>query len=305
MAALDVIGAVYPQARYACASHRGFHMAKSKWAAFPHPDKAYDYAGDKLAKAWKTLHAGDLESYPDEKQVAKLLKANPALGKDAGKLAARLQDAWRAFHRGDFHEAHEAGVALNALGASVAIKAGGIHATHLLKSDKDKLARYADLAELAESAIAALPDEPNSHYRRAFALGRYSQCLSIAQALAQGIAGKVKSSLDATLKLAPKHAEAHTALGLYHAEIVGKVGGMLAKFTYGASAGEAEKQLKEALKLTPDSPVAWIEYGNAQLLLHGARNEDGAAAAFARAAKLKPRDAMERLDVEWAKAQLA
>ena len=60
-----------------------------------------------------------------------------------------------------------------------------------------------------------------------------------------------------------------------------------------------------ALKLTPDSPIAWVEFGNAQLLLHGAKGEDDAAAAFAKATKLKPRDAMERLDAEWAKAQLA
>ncbi|MBS0556498.1 MAG: hypothetical protein JSR27_03685 [Proteobacteria bacterium] len=280
-------------------------MAKSKWAPFPYPDKAFDYAGDKLAKAWKQLHAGDMEPYPDEKHVAKLLKANPKLGKDAGKMADQLQDAWRAFHRGDFQQAHDVGVALGALGASVAIKAGGIHATYLLKSDKDKLARYQALANLADDAVAALPDEANSHYRRAFALGRYSQCLSIAQALAQGIAGKVKSSLDAALKIAPKHAEARTALGLYHAEIVGKVGGMLAKLTYGASATEAEKQLQEARKLTPDSPIAWVEYGNALLLLYGDAREDDAAAAYAKAAKLKPHDAMEALDAAWAKAQLA
>ncbi len=285
-------------------------MAKSTWAPFPHPDTAYDYAGDKLARAWKTLHAGDQEPFPDDKHVARLLKANPLLskgmsGKDTGKTAAQLQAAWRAFHRGDFQQAHDAGVALKALGASVAIKAGGIHATYLLKSDKDKLARYAALAELAEHAIAALPNEANSHYRRAFALGRYSQCLSIVQALAQGIAGKVRASLDAALELEPQHAEARTALGLYHAEIVGKVGGMLAKLTYRASAGEAENQLKKALKLTPDSPIAWIEYGNAQLLLQGIEGEDAAAAAFAKAAKLKPRDAMERLDAGWAKAQLA
>jgi len=114
----------------------------------------------------------------------------------------------------------------------------------------------------------------------------------------------VKSSLDNTLKLAPKHAEARTALGLYHAEIVGKVGGMLARLTYGASASEAEKQLKEALKLTPDSPIAWIEYGNAQLLLHGDKGEDDAAESFAKASKLKPRDAMEALDARWAKDQI-
>jgi tetratricopeptide (TPR) repeat protein len=279
-------------------------MAKSSWAAFPHPDKSFDYAGDKLAKTWAKLHAGDQDPFPDEKHVAKLLKSNPKLGKDSAKIATQLQDAWRAFHRGDFQDAYDTGVALKALGASVAVKAGGIHATYLVKSDKDKLARYEGLAKLAEEAIAALPDEANSHYRRAFALGRYSQCLSITQALAQGIAGKVKSSLDTALKLAPKHAEARTALGLYHAEIVGKVGGLLAKLTYGASAGEAEKQLKDALKLTPDSPIAWIEYGNAQLLLRGDKGEDDAAAAFAKAAKLKPRDAMEALDAAYAGEQI-
>ncbi len=279
-------------------------MAKSSWAPFPHPDKDFDYAGDKLAKAWPKLHAGDQEPFPDEKHVAKLLKANPKLGKDAGMLADALQDTWRAFHRGDFQDACKSGIALKALGASVAIKAGGIHATYLVASDKDKIARYEALAKLADETIAALPEAANSHYRRAFALGRYSQRLSIAQALAQGVAGKVRASLDATLKLAPKHAEARTALGLYHAEIVAKVGGMLGKLTYGVSAAESDTQMQEALKLTPDSPIAWIEYANTLLLLHGAKREDAAAAAYSKAAKLKPRDAMEALDAAWAREQI-
>jgi tetratricopeptide (TPR) repeat protein len=288
----------------ACAQTGEIDMAKANWAPFPHPDKAFDYAGDKLAKAWPKLHAGDQEPFPDEKRIAKLLRANSKLGKDAGELADALQDAWRAFHRGDFHEAYDAGVGLKALGASVATKAGGVHAAYLVASDKDKMARYETMAKLADEAIIALPDEANSHFRRAFALGRYSQCLSITQALTQGIAGKVRASLDATLKLAPRHAEAHTALGLYHAEIVAKVGGMLAKLTYGVSAAEAEKQLKEALKLTPDAPIAWIEYANALILLHGDKREDDAAAAFDKAARLKPRDAMEALDAHHAKDML-
>jgi len=279
-------------------------MAKKAWAAFPHPDKAFDYDGAKLAKAWPVLHAGDQEPFPDEKRVAALLKKNPKLGKDAGAIAAALQDAWRAFHRGDFEAAHDGGTALKALGASVAVKAGGIHATYLVDGAAAKTARYESLVRLADEAVAALPDEANSHYRRAFAIGRLSQTISIGKALASGLAGKVRDSLDTTLELAHKHAEAHTALGLYHAEIVAKVGGMLAKLTYGANAADAEKHLKQALKLTPDSPIAWIEYGNALLLLHGATREDDAAEAFDKAAKPKPRDAMEALDAAWAKAQL-
>jgi len=279
---------------------------KSAWAKFPHANKSFDYAGDKLAKAWDKLHAGDCEPFPDEAHVAALLKGNAKLGKaaDAGKLAAELQDAWRDYHRGDFQSAFERGEKLGALGASVAIKAMGIHAGYLVDDEDEQLARYEACAKLAEVAIEALPKEANSHYRRAFAVGRYSQGISIAKALSQGLAGKVRESLDKTLKLAPKHAEAHTALGLYHCEIINKVGGMIGGLTYGAKAATGEEHLKTAIKLTPDSPIAHIEYGNGLLLLHGDKKEDAAADAYEKATNLKARDAMEALDIAFAKSQL-
>jgi len=281
-------------------------MAKAKWAPFPHDAKAFAYAGDALKKAWPQLHAGDLEPFPDAKHAAALLKqagkAAPKL--DADALAAALQDAWRAFHRGDFQAAHDAGMALGPIGASVGVKAMGIHATYLVDNDADRLARFEHCAQMAEAAIKALPAQANSHYRHAFALGRYSQGLSIAKALKQGIAGKVRASLDTALELAPKHAEAHTALALYHAEIIGKIGAMIGGLTYGAKATEAESHIKTALKLTPDSPIAHIEHGNVLLLLHGDKQEDAAAAAYEKAAKAKPKDAMETLDAAWARDQL-
>lgn len=281
--------------------------AKSAWAAFPHDAKGYAYAGDALKKAWPKLHAGDAEPYPDAKRAAALIaqagKAAPK-GLDADALAAALQDAWRAFHRGDFKAAFDAGEALGPVGASVAVKALGIHATYLVDDDDEKLKRYEHAAKLAEAAVKSLPDDANSHYRHAFALGRYSQGLSIAKALKAGIAGKVRAALDATLELAPKHAEAHTAMALYHAEIIGKVGAMIGGLTYGAKAAEADKHIKTALKLTPDSPIAHIEHGNVLMLLHGDKQEDAAAAAYEKAAKLKPIDAMEALDGAYARAQL-
>ena len=281
--------------------------AKSAWAAFPHDAKGYAYAGDALKKAWPKLHAGDCEPFPDAKRAAVLLKAagKSAPKLDAEALAEALQDAWRAFHRGDFKAAHDAGVALGPIGASVAVKALGIHATYLVDDEGERLKRYEQAATLAEAAVKALPDEANSHYRHAFALGRYSQGLSIAKALKMGIAGKVRAALEATLELAPKHAEAHTALALYHAEIINKIGAMIGGLTYGAKAAEAEKHIREAVKLTPASPIAHIEHGNVLLLLDEARNEDAAAEAYERAARCKPLDAMEALDAAWASDQLA
>ena len=82
----------------------------SKWAPFPYDAKAYAYAGDALKKAWPALHAGDQEPYPDEKRAKALIAAagKAAKGMTADDLAQRLQDAWRAFHRGDFKAAFDA-----------------------------------------------------------------------------------------------------------------------------------------------------------------------------------------------------
>ena len=159
----------------------------NKWAAFPHDTNAFAYAGDALKKAWPLLHAGDCEPFPDTKRAKALLGAvgKPPKGLDAEGLSTALQDAWRAFHQGNFQAAYEAGEALGPLGASVAVKALGIHATYLVEDEAEQLKRYEQAAKLAEAAIKALPDEANSHYRHAFALGRYSQGLSIAKALKQ------------------------------------------------------------------------------------------------------------------------
>jgi tetratricopeptide (TPR) repeat protein len=278
----------------------------AKWAAFPHDAKNFAYAGDALKKAWLQLHAGDCEPFPDAKHAAALLKAagKAAPELDAETLASTLQDAWRAFHRGDFKAAFEAGEKLGPVGASVAVKAIGIHATHLVDNEAEKLKRFEQAAKLAEAAVKALPDQANSHYRLAFALGRYSQGLSIVKALKEGIATKVRNALDNTLELAPKHAEAHTAMAVYHAEIVDKIGALIGGMTYGAKPAEAEKHIKTALKLTPESPIAHIEHGNVLMLLYGDKKEDEAATAYEKAAKIKPADAMEALDAAYAKEQI-
>ena len=62
--------------------------------------------------------------------------------------------------------------------------------------------------------------------------------------------------------------------------------------------------LKEAVKLTPASPIAHIEHGNVLLLLDENKNEDAAATAYEKAAKCKPLDAMEALDAAYAQEQL-
>lgn len=286
----------------------GLVMAgKASWAALPKDMQRFAFPGDALKKAWSKLHTGDQEPYPDKKRAAALIAAagkQAPKGLDADALAAALQEAWRSFHEGDFKAAYDAGVALGPVGASVAVKAIGIHATHLVDDEAEKLKRFEQAAKLAEAAVKALPDEANSHFRHAFALGRYSQCISIVKALKAGIAGKVRAALEAALELAPNHAEAHTAMALYHGEIIGKVGSMIGGVTYGAKASEAKKHMSTALRLTPQVPIANIEHGNLLLLLHGDKEEAEAARAYEIAGALTPLDAMDALDAAFARSQL-
>ena len=281
-------------------------MTQSKWTAFPYPDKAYAYAGAALEKNWPRLHAGDREPFPSLGYVEAQYAAHSGLkpAGDAQTCAESLQEAWRAYHRGDFGAAARQGKALGAIGGNVAAKSINIYATYLVDDPDEKIRLFLDAAAEAEKLRRAAPDNSNGFYLYAQAFGRYSQGVSVVKALAEGIGGKVKSALETALRLEPRHADAHIALGAYHAEVVDKIGGMIAKLTYGASREAAVKHFEEALKLNPTSAIARVEYANALAMLFGKAKLKQATALYEEAAKCAPADAMERLDVEAAKAEL-
>lgn len=257
-------------------------MAKA-WAKFPYPDKAYTYTAATLKKAWDRLHRGDAEPFPKD---------------------AAVVDAWIAFHAGDFRKAVELGTKAGGAGITAANKAQAIYANYVEQDEKAKLALFEEVAARAEAQQKAEPRNANAFYWQAYALGRYAQGVSVAKALAQGIGAKVKSALDTTLKLAPKHADANIALGSYHAEIIDKVGAMIGGLTYGAKKETGLGHYETALKLNPDSAIARIEYANGLVMLEGKKALAKAEQLYREAAACKPMDAMERLDVELAKAEL-
>jgi len=254
----------------------------AKWTAFPHDSDEYTYDTAALKKNWPRLHAGDAEPLPKDDKV----------------LAA-----WALFHAGEFQKAAEAGLKAGGAGITVANKAQAIYANYLEKSEKTKLALFMEVAERAEVQIADDPKNANAHYFMAYALGRYSQGISIAKALAQGLGGKVKSALETTIKLAPKHADAHIALGAFHAEVIDKVGSLLGR-TQGASKDAGIAAYKTALKLNPTSAIAMVEYANGLVMLEGDKKMKEATKLYEDAAACVAMDAMERLDVEMAKAEL-
>jgi tetratricopeptide (TPR) repeat protein len=258
-------------------------MAKAAWKKFPHADKTFVYAGGALKKNWERLHCGDCEPFPADEAV---------------------QEAWRLYHQGEFQKACDAGLAAGLDGYNAANKAAMIYATYLEDNGQRKLDLFQSISARCEELQRAQPKNVNAHYFQAYALGRYSQGISVLKALTDGLGGKIKAALERALKLEPKHAEAHTALGAYNAEVVDKMGSMVGKLTYGASKDVSLKHFDTALKLTPDSAIACIEYANALVLLFGQSHMDDAVKLYEKAVAATPVEAMERLDVELARSEL-
>ncbi len=185
------------------------------------------------------------------------------------------------------------------------VKAQAIHANGVEKKEPARIALFEEVMKRAEAQVRAEPGNPNAHYLYAYAAGRYSQRISVAKALTQGYGGRIRTALETVLELQPKHAEAHTAMGAYHAEIIDKVGALVGRLTYGANARDGEKHFRRALELAPDSPIARIEMANGLVMMHGKKMVPEAGRLYAQAAKIEPRDAMEALDVELARAELS
>jgi tetratricopeptide (TPR) repeat protein len=255
----------------------------AKWMAFPQLGE-YQYDTASVTREWHRLHAGDAEPLPSDAQV--------------------LQ-AWVLFHNGEFQRAMEAGLAAGDAGVTVANKAACIYANHLEKREKMRLAIFQEAAQRAERQAAADPANPAAWYWQAYALGRYSQGISVAKALAQGLGSRVKEALERTIQLQPRHANAYLALGAFHAEVIDKVGTLIGGMTYGAKKETGLKMFREALRLHPHSPIALIEYANGLVMLEGEGRLKEATRLLEQAAALQPLDAMERLDVDLAAAELA
>ena len=115
-------------------------MAKSGWAAFPHHDKAYEYAGAALNKSWDRLHRGDCEPYPQDESA---------------------QEAWRLFHAGDFEGAVKVGLEAGGTATNAANKAANIYANYLERKEKNKLELLMQVAERAREQAAR--DERNAN----------------------------------------------------------------------------------------------------------------------------------------------
>lgn len=254
----------------------------AQWSPFPYPGH-YQFNASTLPKQWARLHAGDAEPLPQNEAAL---------------------HAWVLLHNGHFEQAAQAGFAAGGAGTTAAHQATAIYANYLEEKEKTRQDLFMQVVLSAQAQAVAEPHNANAWYWHAYALSRYSQGISVAKALAQGLGNKIKDSLHRVIVLSPQHADARIALGAFHAEVIDKVGMLIGGMTYGAKKEVSLKLLQEALQMNPGSAIARIEYANALVMLEGDKRTQEATALYEQAAATEPLDATQRLDIEMARVEL-
>jgi tetratricopeptide (TPR) repeat protein len=253
------------------------------WTLLPYLD-APRFDTSNLLTHWPRLHAGQGLQPP---------------------APGPLAEGWALYHSGEFERAAAIGLQHGHEGLALANQATAIYANYLEPREAVRLALFKLVVERATAQCIAEPDNCQALYWQAYALARYSQGISVARALAQGLGTKVKGALEHVIALQPHHADAHIALAAFHAEVIDKVGALVGRMTYGVRAETAVELFERGLELNPHSASALMEYARGLLMLQGDSRMAEATRLYERAASLKPADARERLDVELARAGLS
>ena len=255
----------------------------SSWTAFPLQINPA-LTGAFVKKHWGRLHAGDCELLPE---------------------TSALLGAWAKLHSGAFEAAADAGAKLGATGMTVANVATCMYADHIEPQERVRLQLLREVADKTWKMSQAEPDNANTFYWNGYALTRYTQGISVALALAQGMGTRIKHSLETAIRLNPRHAHSHIALGGFHAEMVDKLGALIGAMTFGVSRETGLKHLQLGMQLAPQSTGAQLEYATALLKLDEDQYGTEATRILRQLAATEPLDALERIDIELAIAAAA
>jgi tetratricopeptide (TPR) repeat protein len=261
----------------------GTAIGAQPWTRMPYRDVPRLTVAD-ISANWARLHAGQGLQPP---------------------APGPLAEGWALYHSGEFEQAAAIGLAHGSEGLALANQAIAVYANYLEPREAIRRQLFRQVIERATAQAQAEVDNCPALYWQAYALGRYSQGVSVARALAQGLGGRVKGALERVIALQPQHADAHVALGTFHAEVIDKVGALVGRMTYGVRADVAVEHYERGLELNPQSAIALMEYARGKLMLHGDACLGDATRLYERAAAIEPVDARERLDVELAKAGIS
>lgn len=221
-----------------------------------------------------------------------------ALALSSAAFAQSQQAAQALYDDGKWQEAATAAAALNTSdGFRLAALATTVGAGTM--PDDQKKALFEKAQDYAKKAIAKDANNAEAYFELARAQGRLAQFVGIVQSA--GIATEMKKNLETALKIDSKLAGAYVATGLWHANLVAKLG--IAAGLKGANKNQVVPNFKRALELEPATAIHRIEYVNAMRAL-GVNDKKFEIAQLQAAASFPAKTYWEKQDQATAKAML-
>ena len=209
----------------------------------------------------------------------------------AGASAQSIDEARIAYEEGRFVEAADLAEPLGTSEAyALAAKSLAVYA-HYEASEEEWEGVIERARRMGEEAVKADSTNPDAHYQSAHAVGRYAQRVGAWTALRQGLAGKIRDPLEATLALDPDYVDATLALGGWHADIDAE--GFVARRLYGGRKEEAIVLFDHALELAPESKVVLHAYAIRLPYLDNENGKERAREMLEKALGVRPGDAYE------------
>ena len=209
----------------------------------------------------------------------------------ADASAQSIDEARSAYADGRFVEAADLAEALGTSeGYALAAQSLAVYA-HYEASEEEWEAVIERAQRMGEEAVKADSTNPDAHYQSAHAVGRYAQRVGAWTALRQGLAGKIRDLLEATLAIDPDYVDANLALGGWHADIDAE--GFMARRLYGGKKEEAVRLFERALELAPESKVVLHAYAIRLPRLDEENGKERAREMLEKALGVLPQDAFE------------
>lgn len=256
------------------------------WNKYPNNLTQFDYSGEKLKQHWEILSAGPAIQWPDEKyikntlarypdalqktiEMSTKLNAHPALKPVAlgnfEPMALAIQDLFRLHYQGDFQKAYSLGERLGPVGLVAGLYSKLIHTTFLEENSSSKRKRFSEVDKMILSVVPLLSDYDFLLFADSYQKSRRLELLSTSDALLSGLVGPTQKQLKNLNSEYPNVPMYHALIAGLDAGIIERVGGFLARASYGADEGEVIAHFDYAIESEPRLAVLYNEYIQALL----------------------------------------
>lgn len=219
---------------------------------------------EQMKSQWSKWHQEDLFPYPSVANLQSRIDKEPELkaqlpaGMSVEQLSEALQNAWLAFHKGDFKTAYEIGEPLGHFGLLVSIYSAYHNAFYVESDTKKRQALFKMLGNKADEALDLEPKNNNIKHLYCYMQGRFLEELPFKASLVTTYS-KLYKRLNQLIDSNEKYLGPRLILAGFHAEGNAKAG-FLSKVRFGSSAKKAKAQFEEALKYGPESIVGHLSY---------------------------------------------